>query len=437
MALQTEGSYNLEYRIVDASGGVRWIHDRAFPVRNSQGDIVRVVGTAEDITARRQLEEQLRQSQKMDAIGQLAGGVAHDFNNILATIMMQADMTAEMENLPPGAHEGLTEIALAAEKASSLTRQLLLFGRRQVMQSRDLNLNDVVTNVARMLQRIIGEDICLQLNLHPSPLMTRADPGMLDQVLLNLAVNARDAMTHGGKLTIETTEKFVGHDVASFNPEASPGRYACLSVSDTGMGISPEILPRIFDPFFTTKEPAKGTGLGLSTVFGIVKQHRGWIRVKSELGNGAMFGIFLPAISAVPKEPETKPVLPKPRGGTETILMAEDEPAVRAVTRILLERSGYRVIEAINGVEALKAWEAHGSSVSLLLTDMVMPDGLSGQQLARRLQQDNPNLKVIFTSGYSVEIAGRELDLRSGEYFIEKPFPAEQLLQTVRQCLDD
>jgi two-component system cell cycle sensor histidine kinase/response regulator CckA len=394
-----------------------------------------VIVNSRDITETRLLEEQFRQSQKMEAIGQLAGGVAHDFNNILAVMMMQAELTAMVENLPEEVREGLREIRAAAERAANLTSQLLLFSRRQVMRPRELDLNEVVSGLTKMLQRLIGEDVRLQLLAHPVPLLTRADPGMLDQLLLNLAVNARDAMPAGGRLIIETAEKTVDETIARLHPDARPGRYVWLSVTDSGRGIPPELLPRIFEPFFTTKDPGKGTGLGLATVFGIIKQHRGWIKVYSEPGHGTNFQIFLPASAAV--SADVAPAAPaKPRGGTETILVAEDDPAVRLLTRAILERRGYRVLEAANGVEALDLWPKHREQIALLLTDMVMPAGMSGQQLARRLQQDNPRLKVVFISGYSAETAGREIELNSGQNFVQKPFPPDQLLETVRRCLD-
>jgi nitrogen-specific signal transduction histidine kinase/CheY-like chemotaxis protein len=405
-------------------------------VRDASGKVERVVGVARDITEPRQLAEQFRQSQKMDAIGQLAGGVAHDFNNILAAIMMQAEMAGMIENVKGKVQDALSDIRVYAERAANLTRQLLLFSRRQVMQPRELNLNEVVTNLAKMLQRIIGEDVRLQLHLHPAPLTTRADAGMLDQVLMNLAVNARDAMPGGGRLLIETTEKTVSEDLAGLHTEAAPGRYVCLSVSDTGIGIPPDVLPRIFEPFFTTKEPGKGTGLGLATVFGIVKQHEGWLKVDSMPGQGTNFKVFLPARTATSAEAARAEAPPKPRGGTETILLAEDDSDVRMLVQAVLEHHGYKVIEAANGIEALKLWTEHRGTVALLLTDLVMPAGMTGQQLARRLQQDQPDLKIIFTSGYSAEIAGRELQLRSGENFVQKPFAPYQLLEVVRKCLD-
>ena len=428
---------NKEETFTRPDGSQKVILTTKLPFRDGSGKIVGLVGYARDITEQRRLEEQFRQSQKMEAIGQLAGGVAHDFNNILAAMMMQTGLVGNTGNLPEEVKAGLHEIRGFAERAANLTRQLLLFSRKQVMQPRDLDLNEVVTNVAKLFQRIIGEDVRLQLHLHSTPLMIHADMGMLDQVLMNLAVNARDAMPKGGRLLIETSEKVMAENVARLNPDALPGRYACLSVSDTGCGIPPEALSRIFEPFYTTKGPGKGTGLGLATVFGIVKQHQGWIKVDSKPDQGSNFQIFLPASKIKPDASAHAAAQPKPRGGTETILLVEDELAVRTLTRAILERHGYKVLEATNGVEALCLWREHHGTVALLLTDLVMPAGMSGQQLARQVQSEKPALKVVFISGYSADLAGHELQLRNGENFLQKPFTPDQILRTIRQSLDD
>jgi CheY-like chemotaxis protein len=351
-------------------------------------------------------------------------------------MIMQAELAAMVENTPKEVQDGLREIRVAAEHAANLTRQLLAFSRRQVMQPRPLDLNEIVTSLTKMLQRILGEDVRLQLNLHPRALLTRADAGMLDQVLLNLVVNARDAMPGGGRLFIETGETTFTEEEANAIPDTSPGRHVCLRVTDTGTGIAPENLSRIFEPFFTTKEPGKGTGLGLATVFGIVKQHRGSLTVESEVGKGTTFRIFLPASGVAGRLPDEAAMKPKPRGGTETILLVEDDAAVRMLTRAVLERQGYQVLEAAHGVEALKIWEQHQGIIQLLFTDIVMPRGISGRELAIRLQARNPKLRVIFTSGYSADIAGRELSLQEGQNFIQKPASPQQLLETVRRCLD-
>ncbi len=419
-----------EWRIIGASG-------RRLPER---GNRPLIVVNARDITDQRRLEEQFRQVQKMEAIGRLAGGVAHDFNNILAIIMMQAETTAQLGDLPDRAREGLRQIAAAAERAANLARQLLLFSRRQVIQPRDLDLNAVVTGMDRMLRSALGETIQLELRLHAEPLGIRADPGMIEQVLMNLAVNARDAMPDGGKVVIATTLRNVNEAHVQRHPEATPGRYACLSVTDTGAGIAPEVLPHIFEPFFTTKPTGKGTGLGLATVFGIVRQHRGWIEVDTEVGRGSTFWVYLPwqpQTAAAPRPVAAPALAPaRPRRGTETLLVVEDEPAVRALVRTVLERHGYTVLEAANGAEALECWQTQRDRVALVLTDLVMPGGMSGQQLGRQLRQERPHLKVVYLSGYSVEIAGKTPVLQPGELFMGKPFTTDQLLRIVRQALD-
>lgn len=403
------------------------------PVRDASGTIVNFVALKIDVTREMELAAQFRQSQKMEAIGQLAGGVAHDFNNILAAVMMQTELTARLQGLPKEAREGLEHIRLSAERAAALTHQLLLFSRKQVMQSRALDLNGTVTNLATILQRVIGENMHLELHLHPAALMTQADPGMLDQILLNLAVNARDAMPEGGRLLIETGKAEAGSEALQPPPDAASGPYVWLRVSDTGCGMTPEVKARIFEPFFTTKETGKGTGLGLATVFGVVKQHRGWITVESEPGQGSSFQVYLPASTATG---ESNTAVPKARGGKETLLLTEDDSPLRIVTRKLLEQNGYTVLEAANGVEALDVWQRESGSVALLLTDLVMPEGISGHQLAHRLQAEKPTLKVIYTSGYSAEIAGHELRLKEGENFVQKPFSPELLLNTIRRSLD-
>jgi len=336
----THGTSRTEYRLRHKNGDYHWVEDQRRIIYGPSDQPADFAGVWTDITERKQLEEQLRQSQKMEAIGQLAGGVAHDFNNILAAIVMQAYLAATTPNLPAETREWLDEIKVAAERAASLTRQLLAFSRRQVMQPCQLDVNESVTSLARMLQRIMGEDLRLQLNLHARPLLTHADAGMLDQVLMNLVVNARDAMPDGGVLSIETAEKVFTKTEAASIPNGSPGRHVCLRVTDTGSGIAPENLARIFEPFFTTKGPGEGTGLGLATVFGIVKQHGGSLMVESEVGKGTTFQIFLRAEEATDQSRAEKAARPEPRGGTETILIAEDETVIRLVIRAVLERVG-------------------------------------------------------------------------------------------------
>ena len=385
---------------------------------------------------RRKLEEQLRQSQKMEAIGQLCGGVAHDFNNLLTVVQGHVSLLAAHTDFSADAKDSVSEIGLAGERAVQLTRQLLAFSRRQVLRPRLLDLNEVVTSIAKMLQRLLGEDIRMQLHLHAQPLPTHADAGMLDQVLMNLAVNARDAMPNGGQLILGTSQCVLTDAEAQALPEATPGRYNCLSITDTGCGMTDEVKAHIFEPFFTTKDVGKGTGLGLATVFGIVRQHRGTVSVSSEVGRGTTFRILFPALEAS-ELPTTKATPPTPaRGRQETILLVEDDPAVRRLTGLVLTQHGYRVLEAANGPEALRIAGQDIQRIHLLLTDLVMPEGISGQQLAAELQKRSPRLRVIFMSGYSAEFAGRELALCEGQNFVQKPASTLLILETVRQCLD-
>ncbi|HUD49646.1 MAG TPA: response regulator [Candidatus Baltobacteraceae bacterium] len=390
--------------------------------------------------ALRSAQEQLRQSQKLEAIGQLAGGVAHDFNNLLAVISGNAGLALLEAAASPGKIvEALKEINAASERAANLTRQLLAFSRRQMMRSQPVNLDDIIKNLSKMLKRIIGEDIDLRCNYTPLLPPVQADIGMLEQVLVNLVVNARDAMPDGGKLLI-TTEQLtfeMGPDLA--HPEGRPGKFVCATVKDTGLGISGENLPRIFDPFFTTKEIGKGTGLGLATVYGIVKQHQGWIEVCSQVGCGSSFKIYLPALEiARPAANERAPEAAEPPKGMETVLLVEDEQALRSITRRILERSGYHVLEAGSGPEALKIWESAGSKVDLLLTDVIMPEGITGRKLAEDLLGKKKSLKVIFQSGYGGDVMcdGSEILRQTNSYFLQKPCTPRTLLCALRRCLD-
>ncbi|HEX8725456.1 MAG TPA: PAS domain S-box protein [Gemmatimonadaceae bacterium] len=434
-AFATRGEYNITYRIRRPDGAVRWVHDRGLPLRDADGVVYRIVGTARDITEQRNLEAQLRQSQKMEAVGQLAGGIAHDFNNILAAVILETDLAAARDDLPADVRHAIGEIRSSADRAAALTRQLLAFSQHQVLQPRRLDLNETVSNLVSMLRRIVGEDVSVQLALHRTPLDVWADPGMLEQVLLNLVVNARDAMAGGGRLRIETGVETVAPDGADPGPALSPGRYARLTVADTGRGIAPDVLPRIFEPFFTTKEPGRGTGLGLATVFGIVKQHGGAVTAASRVGEGTTFRILFPIMEAADAAAAAAAAETEPRGGTETILLVEDESMVRDLTRTAFERAGYTVLQAANGVRALEVWEQHRREIGLLMTDLVMPGGVSGRDLAQRLQADEPGLKVLFTSGYSAEIAGCDPPLVDGENFLQKPYRLNRLLELARRRL--
>jgi PAS domain S-box-containing protein len=389
-----------------------------------------------DVAGQKRLEAQLRQSQKMEAIGQLAGGVAHDFNNILTVIHGHASLllAAGTLNGPPA--RSAQQIIQAAERAAALTRQLLTFSRRQVMQPRRLDLNEIVSNMTKMLGRILGEDVALQLHYAPQPTMVQADAGMMEQVLLNLAVNSRDAMPKGGVLSIRISVLNLDPVHPAENPDARAGQFACLSVADTGCGIAPENLRRIFEPFFTTKEVGKGTGLGLATVYGIVKQHQGWIDVQSQLGEGTAFKVYLPCCSQGAELSEPTPAARDVRGGSETILVVEDETPVRELVSSLLSSYGYRILQAESGLKALEIWRGCKEKVDLVLTDLVMPDRVNGRELAERLWAERPDLKVIFTSGYSADVVGGDFVLRNGLNYLQKPYPPYKLALAVRDCLD-
>jgi len=333
--------------------------------------------------------------------------------------------------------EHLKHIISASERSADLIRQLLTFSRQQAMQQRRINLNQVVTNLTKMLSRVIGEDVRLQVNADPNLPAIQADSGMIEQVLMNLAINARDAMPQGGELTISTAEETIGPEFVQSNPQASPGRYACLTVADTGCGIPPEFLVRIFEPFFTTKEVGKGTGLGLATVYGIVKQHQGWITVQSEMGKGTTFRVYLRALPDKDQNDIATSTTQKPMwGGSETILLVEDETALRSLTQLILSRLGYQVIEAGSGVAALDIWRHHREQIDLVLTDIVMPGGVSGLDLAKALCDEAPSLRVVFTSGYNPEVMGRSLRLRDSISFLQKPYAPYQLAESLRAALD-
>ncbi len=415
----------LEFEVIGVTGVRRWLRTHAAPLRGGDGKITSVLGISRDITGQRELEAQLRQSQKLDAIGQLAGGIAHDFNNILTVIQGFAQTLLDEDGDAESRRTATRYIVEAAERAAGLTRQLLAFGRRQVMQPQHVDLNEQVTSLAKMVGRVLGEHIDLQVQLTASPLAIHADPGLIDQVLMNLVLNARDAMPSGGTLRVETEAR----------PSAA-GELAVVRVVDTGTGISADCLPRIFDPFYTTKDSSRGSGLGLATVFGIVAQHGGRIDVASGVGQGTTFEMLLPATPYPIELPAAAVAEPAPRGGTETILLVEDEPAVRILTRTILERAGYRVIDAANGAEGWRCFEECGGQVDLALTDIMMPDGMSGRQLAERLLEVRPGLRVIFTSGYTADFAGRELALQDRQSFLQKPAAPKEIVAAVRRALD-
>ncbi len=406
------------------------------PIRNASGTITHFVAIQRDITNHKRLETQFRQSQKMEAIGTLAGGVAHDFNNILAVIQTQVELLRIGSNLSPDQLELADDIGKTVQRAAGLTRQLMLFSRKEVLQLRDLDLNQNVSEMAKMLTRIVGENIAVQLKLTAQPMFIHADAGMMDQILMNLAVNARDAMPNGGHLVIEAGSMEFDEFAASQSALARPGSFVCLSVSDTGCGIPPENLSKIFDPFFTTKDVGKGTGLGLATVFGIAEQHHGWVNVYSEFGHGTTLKVYLPRLTETHDTKIIKKLSVTAHTGHETILLVEDEPALRIMMAKSLTRLGYHVLEASTGFKALEVWKEHSAKIHLLLTDLMMPDGMTGKELGQRLSQENPKLKVIYMSGYSADIVAKDFPLQEGVNFLSKPFMTQKLAQTIRQSLD-
>jgi len=391
---------------------------------------------AEDVTERRALEQQLRQSQKMEAVGRLAGGIAHDFNNLLMVISGYSEFLLERLGSEPQLRGPAQEIAGAAERASSLTRQLLAFSRKQMLAPRIVNLNDIASENLKMLTRMIGEDIDLVMTPGQHLWPVRADAGQIEQVIMNLAVNARDAMPAGGKLNIETSNITLDDEYARLHAPTHPGDYVMVSITDTGVGMDPETQSRIFEPFFTTKGP-KGTGLGLSTVYGIVKQTGGYIWVFSEVGRGTTFKIYLPRAGAgeAPTQVPAPVRVQKVEPGTETILLVEDEANLRYLARQYLEKQGYKVIEAADGAVAMQIVVAHEGVIHLLLTDVIMP-GMNGRELAQRITEIRPNVKVLYMSGYTENVIGQDGTLDAGVRLLQKPFNLRDLKNKVREVLD-
>jgi len=426
----TNGGWDLEFRIVHPDGSVRWVHDRAFPVREP-GSPGRVAGITADVTAHKLLEEQLRQAQKMESLGRLAGGMAHDFNNLMTAVLGHVSFAAAAL---PEAHETraeLDEIREAALRASELTRQLLAFARRQLVAPRVVDVNELVVSLDGLLRRLLGEDVELSTLLEGAPLCVRIDPSQLEQVLVNLAVNARDAMPAGGRLVLVTADASLRE---GRHPALPAGRYVRVSVSDTGHGIAPELFEHLFEPFFTTKEAGRGTGLGLATCYGIVRQCGGHIEVESAPGAGARFDVYLPRVegppSAVPAAGEAR--LPR---GTETVLLVEDERSVRAVTLRILRAQGYQVLEAGDGVEALALAERHPGPIHLLVADVVMPR-MGGIELAQALRAVRPETRVLHVSGHVDRALFDGPAAAAGAVFLQKPFLPETLARKVREVLD-
>ncbi len=405
------------------------------PLRDEDGVIRGVIGVALDVTDRERLTDQLRQAQKMQAVGELAGGVAHDFNNLLMVVKGHAQLL--LERLPEGAplRHSAEQVEKAADRAASLTRQLLAFSRKQVLQPRVLDMNEVVAGMIKMFSRVIGENI--EMAFLPGSKLGRvkADPGQIEQVLLNLVVNARDAMPDGGRLTLETANVELDRSYAAKHASVEPGPYVMLTVTDTGCGMDAQTQSRIFEPFFTTKGPGKGTGLGLATVYGVVKQSGGYIWLYSEVGRGTTFKIYLPEVMSEVDRPTAEPDTAVEAPANETVLFVEDDQGVRELVRDYLVGSGYRVLEATDGVEALKIVTAHRGAIDLLITDVVMPH-LSGPELAARLSAERPGLKVLFLSGYTDDTVFRHGVLEGAVAFLQKPFNLKAFAQKIREVLN-
>jgi signal transduction histidine kinase len=393
----------------------------------------------QDVTVRARLENELRQAQKMEAVGRLAAGVAHDFNNILTVILGNTALQLRNPNLDERLNISLQQVERAAERATALTRQLLAYSRKQMIQRRALSLNGIVEQTVAMLRRIIGEHNALQTNLEPDLQPIFADPGNVDQVIMNLALNARDAMNDGGKLTISTYHVEVDEQSCARSPEAQVGHHICLEVKDTGKGMDAATTARIFEPFFTTKGPGEGTGMGLATVYGVVKQHGGWLEVESTPHRGTTIRVFFPpSVDDVPVETAAADKAPTPNATTTervTILVVEDEEMLREFVEQALNVLGYQVLTAANGREALKVWSKHRDEINLLLTDIVMPESISGRQLAHTLIVEKPDLKVIFTSGYSAELLGEDFEHEKQYGFLSKPYMPDRLASTVADQL--
>jgi PAS domain S-box-containing protein len=432
--------WNAEYRFRRADGTDINILERALILRDNAGTATRFIGSMMDVTARKQLQDQLCRSQRMEAFGQLAAGVAHDFNNFLTTILGYGDLLLQERLIKGTLAEHITEIRAAAGRASALTQQLLAFSRRQPMEAVVVEVNSIITNLERSLLRLIGENISVVSHLHHEKggAHIKADPGQITQIILNLAVNARDAMPQGGQLTLETgVLDLPRHPHCQIDcTECTPGQYVVISVSDTGTGMTEEVKAHLFEPFFTTKVADHRSGLGLATCYGIVHQSHGHLRVQSEEGKGTTVEVYLPRVPAPPEPPYKKPGSKKVRGGTETVLLLEDDVSVRHISVRVLRALGYEVIEAANSSDARHLLARDGGrKVDLLLTDMVMPQ-ISGRRFADALRTAHPNIKVLFISGYLEESLQPSDRCEPGTFFLAKPFDAEQLAAKVREALD-
>jgi PAS domain S-box-containing protein len=427
---------DIEYRILRPNGEIRWVRTRGFQVRDATNKLIRHTGIVTDITERKELESRLFQSQKMETVGKLAGGIAHEFNSILTAIIGQSELL--LNDLPPDSPlcKNATEIGLAADRAATLTRQLLAYGRKQILQPEILDLNVVLSSMEGTLRHLLGDTTDLQVSPSPGIKMVKADAGQIEQVIMNMTINAHDAMANGGKLMLETANVSFDQESVGRYPELKPGDYVMLAITDTGAGMSDEVKARAFEPFFTTKEVGQGTGLGLSTCYGIIKQSGGHISLYSEQGRGATFKIYLPQVEARPKSMPRLESLQLPRG-TETILLVEDDPALREMAATLLKRLGYTVLEAGNGLEALRLKQQRDiGHIDLLFTDVVMPH-MSGKELADRVRASNPNTKVLFASAYTENAIVHQGVLEKGVALLQKPFTPSAMAHKLRKVLDE
>jgi PAS domain S-box-containing protein len=430
---QSLGTYDEEYRIVRPDGSERWIRDRAFPVFDETGRVIKVAGTALDVTDRRSLERQLRQTQKLESIGLMAGGIAHDFNNWLTVISGNSELLLEAVRDDADGVELVNEIRHAGDRAAALTRQLLAFSRRQVLEPRVINLNATVADTEKMLRRLIGEDVELTTRARAA-WHVLVDPGHIVQVLMNLAVNARDAMPTGGSLTIETADVFLDEAYVHENAGAQIGPHVQLTITDTGTGMSPEVRSHLFEPFFTTKAVGYGTGLGLSVVHGIVEQSGGHVSVTSAPGMGTSFRVVLPAVQHT-ETPASGTLAIEPPKGSETILLVEDEENVRRIAVRTLRQNGYTILEAADGPTALQMVRNVNGAVDMLITDVVMPH-MGGREVAEAVRALAPGIKVMFSSGYTDDAVVRHGVLEADVAFLQKPFTGKTLLARVREVLD-
>lgn len=434
--LSSEVVKPVEHRIVRKDGMIRWVRNTPVPRYDEHNNLIAYDGLVTDITERKKLEEQLRHVQKMEVVGTLTGGIAHDFNNIISAIISYANvLRMKMKDDDPLAHN-VEQILASTERAANLTRSLLSFGRKQTMSLKPVNIITIIRHVEKLLRTLIGEDIEFETILSDKKLMVMADRGQIEQVLINLATNARDAMPKGGVITIETKPVELDKEYIEKYGYGEPGKYVNISFADPGTGVDKGIMERIFEPFYTTKEAGKGTGLGLSIVYGIVRQHNGYINVESEPGKGTRFNIYLPLVKSPEIEEKKKTAGPTPARGTETILLAEDDLQLRNITRSILEEFGYEVIEAVDGEDAIKRFMENKATVELLLLDGVMPKK-NGMEVYEEIRKIKPDVKALLLSGYAGDFLHAKGILEGRLNFISKPVPPQELMKKIREVIDD